>query len=385
MINTVNAIKARISSGNIDNAGSGKYGGYNMTDEQLRNASAILKTGRSMGASERDLITALMTAMQESSLRNIGYGDRDSIGLFQQRPSQGWGTRDQIMNPEYASRKFFSTLFNVRGRNDMPLTLAAQAVQRSAHPMAYAKWEPMARALLMGGGVPYRGFGAGIDISNLMGLMPGGMGGWVRPAVGRVSSEYGMRNGRLHDGIDIANLSGTPLYAARAGVVTQTRWGAGVGNYTQIDHGSGISTGYAHQTRHGVKVGQMVQAGQQIGWMGNTGKSTGPHLHFRYYKNGQTYNPRTIMPQLQKGGYTLNEGLANLHPKETVLTKPLSSDLKEGLNKFSDNGGGGDNYEVVVDVRGAYIASNVVIEDAVEKAIEKAQRKKGRPRTIGKD
>ena len=101
------------------------------------------------------IVIALATAMQESSLRNISFGDRDSVGLFQQRPSAGWGSKSQIMKPDFSIRAFFGgpgspNLPGTRGLLDlanwqaMPLTEAAQAVQISAHPTAYAKWEPSA-------------------------------------------------------------------------------------------------------------------------------------------------------------------------------------------------------------------------------------------------
>lgn len=101
-----------------------------------------------MGASQRDIQIALMTAMQESSLRNLNYGDRDSLGLFQQRPSQGWGTRAQVTDPSYASRKFYEALLRDGSRNSRSLTQAAQRVQRSAFPNAYAKHERGAADIL---------------------------------------------------------------------------------------------------------------------------------------------------------------------------------------------------------------------------------------------
>lgn len=85
-----------------------------------------------MGASDRDVQIALMTALQESGLRNINYGDRDSLGLFQQRPSQGWGTKAQVTDPAYASRKFFTGLLGLKGRDSMPEWQAAARVQRPA-------------------------------------------------------------------------------------------------------------------------------------------------------------------------------------------------------------------------------------------------------------
>jgi hypothetical protein len=90
---------------------------------------------------------ALATAYQESGLRNVEYGDRDSLGLFQQRPSQGWGTRAQILDPYYATNAFYEALAQVDGYTALPITEAAQRVQRSAFPGAYADHEQDARVL----------------------------------------------------------------------------------------------------------------------------------------------------------------------------------------------------------------------------------------------
>lgn len=121
-----------------------------VSSEQLQNAQTIFKVGKAKGASDRDIQIALMTAFQESGLKNINYGDRDSVGLFQQRTSQGWGTVQQIMNPEYSAGKFYDDLLGRIGnkRNNMSLTQAAQAVQRSAFPNAYAKHEGKASAIM---------------------------------------------------------------------------------------------------------------------------------------------------------------------------------------------------------------------------------------------
>ena len=89
----------------------------------------------------------IATAMQESKLRNIDYGDRDSLGLFQQRPSQGWGTPKQIQDPVYASNAFFDVLVKIDGYQNLPITAVAQKVQTSAFPSAYADHEPQARIL----------------------------------------------------------------------------------------------------------------------------------------------------------------------------------------------------------------------------------------------
>lgn len=118
------------------------------SQEQLRNARIIIQVGQSMGMQQRDIRVALMTAMQESGLQNLNYGDSDSLGLFQQRPSQGWGTPGQVTDPQYAAKAFYSALKGISGRDDLRLTQEAQAVQRSAYPDAYAQWADDAAGLL---------------------------------------------------------------------------------------------------------------------------------------------------------------------------------------------------------------------------------------------
>ncbi|MEV8307276.1 C40 family peptidase [Streptomyces flavidovirens] len=115
--------------------------------EQVPNAKTIQATGVAMNLPARGQIVALATALQESGLRNLTYGDRDSLGLFQQRPSQGWGTANEILDPVHASTKFYEALEKVSGWQSLSVTQAAQAVQKSGFPEAYAKWEPLATAL----------------------------------------------------------------------------------------------------------------------------------------------------------------------------------------------------------------------------------------------
>ncbi|MEY9876288.1 cell wall-associated NlpC family hydrolase [Streptacidiphilus sp. MAP12-33] len=114
---------------------------------QIPNAKAIVATGIAMQVPARGQVIALATALQESGLQNLSYGDRDSLGLFQQRPSQGWGTPAQLQDPVYASTAFYKALLQVDGWQQLPLTEAAQAVQKSGFPDAYAKWESLANAL----------------------------------------------------------------------------------------------------------------------------------------------------------------------------------------------------------------------------------------------
>ncbi|MEV6052403.1 heavy metal transporter [Streptomyces sp. NPDC052107] len=120
---------------------------YEFTPEQAVNAATIAAVGTGRGMPERAVTIALATALQESGLRNVEHGDRDSLGLFQQRPSQGWGTEQQIMDPAYAAGIFYAHLAKVPKYTDVPLTRAAQEVQRSGYPEAYAKHEADAKLL----------------------------------------------------------------------------------------------------------------------------------------------------------------------------------------------------------------------------------------------
>ncbi|WP_353813905.1 LysM peptidoglycan-binding domain-containing protein [Agromyces sp. SYSU T00266] len=130
-----------------------------LDDEMRANARVIVDVGRSLGIPDRGIVIALAAAAQESGLRNVRHGDRDSLGLFQQRPSQGWGTPEQVLDPVRAATAFYggpSTpnegrtpgLLDIAGWADLSVTDAAQAVQRSAHPEHYAKWEASARRWL---------------------------------------------------------------------------------------------------------------------------------------------------------------------------------------------------------------------------------------------
>lgn len=123
-------------------------GGTTQLDlEQSANAATIAGVAFRKGLSERAVAIAYATALQESKLYNLSYGDRDSVGLFQQRPSQGWGSRKQLQDPVYASKRFFHSLSKVRDYLDMPLAEAAQKVQRSADGSAYAAHEEDAKIM----------------------------------------------------------------------------------------------------------------------------------------------------------------------------------------------------------------------------------------------
>ncbi|MBT1546211.1 LysM peptidoglycan-binding domain-containing protein [Curtobacterium flaccumfaciens pv. flaccumfaciens] len=134
-------------------------GAVGLSAEQRQNAATIVAVGRSLGVPDRGIVVALAAAMQESSLRNLPHGDRDSVGLFQQRPSQGWGSAAKLQDPAHATALFFGGrhnpnagttrgLLDVPGWSSMSITDAAQAVQLSAYPKAYANWASAAEGWL---------------------------------------------------------------------------------------------------------------------------------------------------------------------------------------------------------------------------------------------
>jgi hypothetical protein len=150
---------------------------------------------------------------------------------------------------------------------------------------------------------------------------------WVNPAVGRITSGYGMRKNpvtgvtKLHAGTDIGAPSGAPIWAASTGTVTFSAFDSGGGNMVKIAHAGGIETWYLHMTARHVAAGATVAAGQQIGTVGSTGNSTGPHLHFETRVNGAPQNP---VPFMTARGVTLGSGTpSNPNPTPTPDPEPV--------------------------------------------------------------
>jgi murein DD-endopeptidase MepM/ murein hydrolase activator NlpD len=115
--------------------------------------------------------------------------------------------------------------------------------------------------------------------------------GFIWPVNAPMTSPFGWRWGRMHEGVDLGAAYGTAIAAAAAGVVIYAGWEGGYGNLTVIDHGGGLATAYGHQSRIAVSVGQSVSQGETIGFVGSTGHSTGPHLHFEVRVNGEAVDP----------------------------------------------------------------------------------------------
>lgn len=136
--------------------------------------------------------------------------------------------------------------------------------------------------------------GSWIDCPAVGVVIPPGAVRW--PLVDRVTSEYGPRWGRMHEGIDIAGSHGDPIRSAESGRVDYAGWIRGYGNTIIVDHGGGMSTLYAHMHGFAVTAGKTVSIGQVVGYVGNSGFSQGPHLHFEVRIDGAPVNPRTYLP-----------------------------------------------------------------------------------------
>ncbi|NBE83188.1 hypothetical protein [Micromonospora rubida] len=149
----VQADKPGVDKGKLIPHGvQGEQSRIDLGDEETANVKAIIAATKKAGLDERAAVISIGTSLQESKLENLGHlGDRndhDSLGLFQQRPTSGWGTPEQITDPEYSTLAFLKGLKQVDGWQDMPLTDAAQTVQVSAYPDAYAQWEQQAADLV---------------------------------------------------------------------------------------------------------------------------------------------------------------------------------------------------------------------------------------------
>jgi murein DD-endopeptidase MepM/ murein hydrolase activator NlpD len=278
-----------------------------LDDEQVSNARTLIAVGKSLGVPPRGWVIAIATALQESGLRNLAYGDRDSLGLMQQRPSTGWGTPGQVQDPAYAARAFFGGptsptsnpgLLVVPGWRRMPLWQAAQTVQRSAFPMAYAEHEPLATEIVK------RLTGADA------GCAPLADGPWRPPlqAGYALTSSFGWRTSPtrggadFHTGQDFARPHGSPVTAVSHGVVVYTGPSGGYGNLIRVHHANGVESWYAHLSTIDVQAGDDVRAGDRLGAVGSTGNSTGPHLHLEIRVDDQPVDP---MPWLARKGINL--------------------------------------------------------------------------------
>jgi murein DD-endopeptidase MepM/ murein hydrolase activator NlpD len=201
----------------------------------------------------------------ESGMRNLTYGDRDSIGFLQQRPSQGWGTVSQIMNVEYATTSFVTRAKKIENNYDTSGKLA-QGVQRSAYPDKYDKVKNKAVNLIK-------------QVGNIKLTITLPVEGATEK---NISSYYGeQRSDHIHQGLDIAMPYGSKVFTLFGGQVSNIGYEKdGYGNFVIVLNPNGYQELFGHLSRVTVSKGQNLTKGQKIGEVGSTGSSTGNHLHY---------------------------------------------------------------------------------------------------------
>ncbi|MGW4943807.1 M23 family metallopeptidase [Actinoplanes sp. NPDC004185] len=297
--------------------------------EQMKNAAIIINVGKQLKLPPRAWVIAVATAMQESNLKNLGNlgkrNDHDSLGLFQQRPSSGWGTPAQVTDPVYAATKFYGKLRKVKNWDSLALTRAAQRVQISAYPGAYAKHEPIATQI-----VNLLADGAANAVGNSLAMTCPEIGevsasGWTSPlaASGKglkrsqkmvVGSGFRTASRPRHQGVDLIIGTGNPVRSAASGVISRIKCDetfsgrkdcdvpgypgkGGCGWMLEIRHAGKIMTRYCHLVRRpDVQVGQKVTAGQVVATSGTSGNSSGPHLHFEVHLNNDRSSASAVDP-----------------------------------------------------------------------------------------
>lgn len=331
----ISSMAGDVGAGSSFTAGKGgHFGDMDFDAEQLSNAAIIAEVGSGMGMSKRDIEVGIMTAITESGLRNLKSGDRDSQGLFQQRPSQGWGTVEQVTNPRYAANAFFSHLKAISNRNDMDPWMEAQTVQRSAFSDGSNYKQYWNEAIDI--------FTKGLSAAG--GSFVAGKGGYQRasiPGKGWVNSH------------DYRNGLGSPLFAADDGTIVESRAivgsgtpGNGLYSTPYSSYGEtivlrtvdGDKIRYAHLNPGArfVSVGDRVAGGALIGRSGMTGNASGPHTHFEI--NGMEIAREWFKSHgigLDTGGYTTSDGMANLHKDEVVIDPARTNALYSGLDTFT--------------------------------------------------
>nr|WP_296072113.1 M23 family metallopeptidase [uncultured Actinoplanes sp.] len=285
---------------------------------QLRNAAIIINTGAKLKMPPRAWVIAVATAMQESRLTNLGHlgsrNDHDSLGLFQQRPSKGWGSPAQVTDPVYASTKFYEKLKKIPRWQNKSLTRAAQSVQVSAYPDAYAKHELLATRI-----VNALADGAANAVGDSVSMVCASAGqiaasGWTLPVKEGVVSGFRTASRPNHQGVDLGASRYTPILAAASGIVSKVKCDedhngrrtcnvdgypgkGGCGWMVEIQSAGNIMTRYCHMVqRPFVKEGQKVTAGEVIGRVGTSGNSSGPHLHFEVHLNNDRSSAGAINP-----------------------------------------------------------------------------------------
>lgn len=266
-------------------------GGPGLDAEQMQVTRQIVAAVRAFAPTAdkpQAAVIALATARQESGLRNLDYGDRDSLGAFQQRPSQGWGTPSQVMNVPHATTTFLHHLIGIPGWETRPVTEVAADVQRPAEQYRglYEQWVPLATRLTR---KLWPDAASLLAASSECGQPVVGSGQVVvypvPPAfIGTDSHNWGGTGSHWdswHTGTDFSVPCGTTVLAATSGTIeidTTQAW-AGTWLVKVVTGPKSVATWYAHMQSLDVHASQVVAAGQQLGDSGDRGNATGCHLH----------------------------------------------------------------------------------------------------------
>lgn len=307
---------------------------------QLTHAATIITTGAGIaGVGQPGVRVALMAGLTESRLRmlantgtypesasypNDGNGsDNDSLGIFQMRPQAGWGTVAELMDPHYQARAFYGGpdgpnrgsprgLLDIPGWQQLDPGTAAQSVEVSAYPDRYQNWEPVADAILIALTTPSTGSGGvgnggGLVAETTKIVFPLPAGSYTSTdSFGWRENPFGGKP-EFHSGSDLAAAAGTPIFAIADGRIAVAEFSAGWGGLIVIDHtvdGGRVASYYAHMWQDGIFVttGETVAAGQHIGDVGSSGRSTGPHLHVEIRPGGQGAPPVNAVDWLSDHG-----------------------------------------------------------------------------------
>jgi len=346
-------------------AGTGDAG---MSAGQQTNAGTVIAVGRGLGVPVRGIVIALTAARQESGFKNYandGLGgdlapnqvgieqslalphdavgtDHGSLGIFQQQ-WPWWGTIPDLMDPAVASRLFYEHLLRVPGWEHKAIGAAAQAVQRSAHPNAYKDDIGIAQQLLADPDVAAAASN-GTWLTQTASCVSSYAGNVVYPLLPTAAvldlhnfGDSGEHWSHGHTGTDLSAPCGTPVVAVTAGTVIIRTDQAWAGNWlVEVSTGPGsLTTWYGHMQTLDVTAGQTVQAGQQLGQVGDLGNATGCHLHFEVHPAGGSMYEDDVDPSAWLAQHVGSGTVDVLQPAQgpapvaTILTANVPATLSE--------------------------------------------------------
>jgi len=295
------------------------YSGYMLNQHQADVANTIIRAGIEAGASEYDIKIALMTALAESDLQALSYGDLDSQNAFQQRPSQDWPDTVDTLTAAQAFFKGHGTnlgLLDIKNRPQKDAGALAQEVQRSAYPERYGEFEQVAEDIVISARKPTEKALSLTDVAvNALDPRPRDRAFPIKGktmASSEVTSEFGWRYGggkrdtgerNFHQGIDLACAYGEPITAVESGVVEHVDTDPdGYGSYAiALITPDGTEFLYGHVQKRLVQNGDWVEPGALVAECGSEGNSSGPHLHFEMWQGSQPINPRDYLELLSPG------------------------------------------------------------------------------------